>query len=134
MVLLPTKLLFLEFQRSRVHAVAKMRGSGAVLEYVAHVRVAFLAQHFGSLHEKTFVRLGSNVLIGHRLRETRPPGTGLELGAGVVRGGVAADAAEHALAMLFQQRAGERALGARGVDEVRAELRAAIDRLAGGVL
>src|SRR4051812_30152290 len=90
-------LLLLEFQRCGIDAVAQARGLRAVLEHVAQVGVALLAQHFGAAHAIALVLLGCDVFGRGGLPEARPARTGLELLVGAEQLDAAAAAAIDAL-------------------------------------
>src|SRR4051812_23478635 len=87
---------------------------------------ATAAVDLGARHaEGAILRLAHRVV--ERLPEARPAGAALELGVGGKQRQVAAGAGEDALAMLLQQRAGARPLGAVLAQDVvlhRRELRA----------
>src|SRR5262249_31717926 len=61
------------------------------------MRVAFLAQHFGALHEQRIVLLRLNVFVSRRRPETRPAGAGIELLRGPEQRRAAARAAVEAV-------------------------------------
>src|SRR5262249_8854298 len=77
-----------------------------------------MARHRGAGHaERTVLALVHRVL--QRRPETRPAGAALEFGLGREQRQVATGAAESAVAMLVEQRAGERPLGAFPAEHVK---------------
>ena len=107
-------LLFVERQGAAVDAVALAARVGrAVVEDVAEVGVAGLADDLGAPHEQAVVGPQFDVLEVGRLGEARPAGARVELGVGGEELGAAADAAVHALRLLVDVGAGEGTLGAR---------------------
>ncbi len=105
---------FLEGQGAAVDAVALAALiGGAVVEDVAEVRVAALADDLRALHQEAVVGPQFDVLEVGGLGEARPAGAGVELGVGGEELRSTADAAVHALRLLVDVGAGEGALGAR---------------------
>src|SRR5579862_1562477 len=101
----------MKHQREAVHAVAQSGRLRAVIEDVAEMAAATAAMNFGAQHaEGAVLRLADRVL--QRLIEARPAGAALILGLGREQRQVAARAGEDALAMLLEQRARSRPLGA----------------------
>ncbi len=98
-------------QRKTVHAVAKSGRFRAVVEDVAEMAAAAAAMHLGAHHAEGAVR-GRADRIVQRLPEARPAGAALILGLGREQRQVAAGAGEGALAVLLEQRARSRPLGA----------------------
>src|SRR5690242_4543582 len=105
-------LTFFEFQGAAVDAVALAARAGAVVEDVAEVGVAVLADDLGAPHEEAVVGPQLDVLEVRRLGEAGPPGAGVELRIGGEELGSATDAAVHALGLLVHVGAGEGTLGA----------------------
>src|SRR4051794_16749830 len=101
----------MEHQREAVHAVAQAGGLRAIIEDVAEMAAAAAAVDLGAQHAESAV-LGLADRVVERLVEARPAGATLEFGLGRKQRQVAAGAGEDALAMLLQQRAGARPLGA----------------------
>src|SRR3981081_4481572 len=101
----------MEFQRKAVHAVAQAGRLRPIVEDVTEMAAAAAAVNFGSQHPKGAVfGLADGVL--ERLIETRPAGAALEFRLRGKQRQVAAGASEDALAMLLEQRARSRPLGA----------------------
>src|SRR5262245_11131239 len=96
----------LEGHRHTVHAIAQARRLWAVVENVAEMAAAAVAVHRGADHAEGPILLGTDRVV-ERLPKTRPTGAAVELGIGGIERQVAAGACEGALAMLFEQRAGE---------------------------
>src|SRR5215472_13276051 len=79
---------------------------------------AAMAGHSGAGHaERTVLALVDRVL--QRRPETRPAGAALEFGLGREQRQIAAGAAESTVAMLVEQRAGERPLGAFAAQHIK---------------
>jgi hypothetical protein len=97
---------FCETHGCGVHAVTESGWAGSVVEDVAEVGVAEAAGDRGADHEHGAVGCFEDVFGGDGLPETWPAGAGVELGFGAEEGGVAADATEDAVAVLFEQAAG----------------------------
>src|ERR1700733_11119954 len=94
-----------------IHAVTKTGRLRSVIEDVAEMTAATAAVNFGAQHaEGTVFVLADRVL--QRLIEARPAGAAFEFGLRGEQRQVAAGAGENALAMLLQQRARIRPLGA----------------------
>src|SRR5215207_6244709 len=109
----PGLLLLIQRQGAAVDAVALAALVGrTVVEDVAEVGVAVLADDLGAAHEEAVVRPQLDVLEVGRLGEAGPAGAGVELGVGGEQLGAAADAAVHALRLLVPVGTGERPLGA----------------------
>src|SRR5580704_12166311 len=113
-------------QREAIHAIAQAGRLRTIVEDVAEMAAAAAAVNFGTQHaEGTVLRLAHGIL--ERLVEARPAGAAFELGVGGEQRQVAAGACEGALAMLLQQRARARPLGALLAQDLvllRRELRA----------
>src|SRR5258708_24947931 len=73
-------LLRLQLQRGRIDAVALTGGVWAIVEDVAQVPTAPLADDLGALHEEAVVRTQLDVLEVLGLVAAGPAGAGLELG------------------------------------------------------
>ena len=107
------RLAAVQLQRAAVDAVALAAlVRRAVVEDVAEVGVAVLADDLGAAHEEAVVGAQLDVLEVGRLGEAGPAGAGVELGVGGEELGAAADAAVHAGGLLVDVGAGEGALGA----------------------
>src|ERR1700722_6406066 len=101
----------MKHQRKTVHAVAQAGRLRPVVEDVAEMAAAAAAVNFGAQHpEGAVLSLADGVL--QRLIEARPAGAALEFRLRGEQRQVAAGTGEDALAMLFQERARTRALGA----------------------
>src|SRR6266404_8399512 len=68
-----------EPQRRRIHAIAQPRRAWTVVEYVAQVRIAFLAGHRGPLYTKRAIAYFPHIFFGDRLPEAGPARSGLKL-------------------------------------------------------
>ncbi|CAH2401244.1 hypothetical protein MES5069_280021 [Mesorhizobium escarrei] len=101
----------LEFQRDPVDAIAQAGRRRAVLEDVAEMAAAAGAVAFGADHAVAAVD-GRLDRTGHRIVEAWPAGAALELQLGFEQGLVAADAGKSAGALLVEQGAAARPLGA----------------------
>src|ERR1700761_3582172 len=100
----------LEGQRGRVDAVALTGRARAVTEDMAQVPATATAADLGAAHEHAVVRAQLD-RVGHgRLEETRPAGTGVELGVRPEQLVPAARALVGAILLVPEQRAGERHL------------------------
>src|ERR1700722_8625728 len=98
-------------QRKAVHAVAQAGRFRPVVEDMAEMAAAAATMNLGPQHsEGTVFGLADRVV--ERLIEARPAGAAFEFGLRGEQRQVAAGAGENALAMLVEQRAGIRALGA----------------------
>ena len=102
----------MEVERDAVDAVAKAGGARAVVEDVALVTAAARALDLGAYHAERVVDVLGDSAGLDRTREGRPAGTGVELVARVEERRAAARAEEDAGAVVFVERARERALGA----------------------
>src|SRR6266550_1587473 len=115
-----------EYQRKAVHAVAQAGRLRSVVEDVTEMAAAAAAMNFGPQHPQGPVfGLADGVL--ERLIKTRPAGAALEFRLRSEQRQVAAGAGEDALAMLLEQRARSRTLGALLAQDVillRRQLRA----------
>src|SRR6266481_8266209 len=115
-----------EHQRKAVHAVAQAGRLRSVVENVTEMAAAAAAMNFGPQHPQGPVfGLADRVL--ERLIKTRPAGAALEFRLRSEQRQVAAGAGEDALAMLPEQRARSRTLGALLAQDVlllRRQLRA----------
>src|SRR6201986_4156411 len=101
----------MKLQGNTVHAVTQAGRLRAVVEHVAEMTAAAAAVNFAAQHaEGAVLMLADRVL--QRLIETRPAGAAFEFGLRGEQRQVAAGASEDTLAMLVEQRAGKRALGA----------------------
>src|SRR5258708_3586754 len=105
-------LLRLQLQRRRVDAVALAGGVGTVVEDVAKVPAAPLADDLGALHEEAVVRAQLDVLEVLGLVEAGPARTGLELGLAVEQLRATSCAGIGPIAVLVDVFAGEGPLGA----------------------
>src|SRR4051794_13038176 len=101
----------MEDQPETVDAVAQSGRLGTVVEDVAEMAAAAPAMHLGPEHAKGAI-LGLADIALDRLVEARPARAALEFGVGGEQRQVAAGAGEDALAVLLEQRAGARPLGA----------------------
>src|SRR5439155_24632337 len=99
--------------RQGVDAVALPGGRGAVVEDVAEVAAAALAQHLDAGHEVALVDTALDVRLVLGLPEARPARTGVELRARREQDGAAAGAAVGAVVVVVDELAGEGRLGAR---------------------
>src|SRR6202035_4783860 len=101
----------MKHQRKTSHAVAQAGRLRPVVEDVAEMAAAAAAVNFGAQHpEGAVLGLADGVL--QRLIEARPAGAALEFRLRGEQRQVAAGAGEDAHAMLLQERARTRALGA----------------------
>src|ERR1700694_4748005 len=101
----------MKHQRKAVHAVAQAGRLRPIVEDVTEMAAATAAVNFGPQHPKGPVfGLADGIL--KRLIKTRPAGTALEFGFRGEQRQIAAGARENRLAMLLEQRARARALGA----------------------
>src|SRR5712671_4128121 len=101
----------MEDQRKAVHAVAQAGRLRPIVEDVTEMAAAAAAVNFSPRHPKGAVfRLADGVV--ERLIKTRPAGAALEFRLRGEQRQVAAGAGEDALAMLLEQRARSRTLGA----------------------
>src|SRR6267143_4590618 len=98
-------------QRKAVHAVAQAGRLRPIVENVTEMAAAAAAVDFGPQHPEGAV-FGLADGIVERLIETRPAGAALEFRLRGEQRQVAAGAGEDALAMLLEQRARPRTLGA----------------------
>src|SRR5712664_2391524 len=101
----------MEYQRKAVHAVAQAGRLRPIVENVTEMAAAAAAVDFGPQHPEGAV-FGLADGVVERLIETRPAGAALEFRLRGEQRQVAAGAGEDALAMLLEQRARTRALGA----------------------
>ncbi|KXK56321.1 MAG: hypothetical protein UZ07_CHB004001493 [Chlorobi bacterium OLB7] len=108
---LPLALLFGEFERGGVDAVAKPCGLGAVVEDVAQVAAAARAHHFGADHAVAAVGVIGNGRRRDWLIETWPPRSGVELGRAAEQLQPAPRAPEHAGVVVIPILVAERRLG-----------------------
>src|SRR5579863_5592243 len=98
-------------QRKAVHAIAQAGRLRSIVEQVTEMAAAAAAVNFGPQHpESPVFGLADGVI--ERLIEAGPAGAALEFGLRGEQRQVAAGASEDALAMLLEQRARARALGA----------------------
>src|SRR5690348_8456833 len=105
-------LFLLQGEGAAVDAVALAAFvGGAVVEDVAEVGVAVLADDLGAAHEEAVVRPQFDVLEVGRLGEAGPAGAGVELGVRGEELGAAADTSVHPVGLLVPVGAGEGALG-----------------------
>src|ERR1017187_2429707 len=101
----------MKYQRKAVHAVAQAGWLWPIVEDVTEMAAASAAMNFGPQHPKGAVfGLADGVL--ERLIKARPAGAALEFRLRGEQRQVATGAGEDALAMLLEQRARPRALGA----------------------
>src|SRR4030088_605828 len=101
----------MEDQRKAIHAVAQAGRLRPIVEDVTEMAAAAAAVNFGPQHPKGAV-FGLADGVAERLIKTRPAGAALEFRLRGEQRQVAAGAGEDALAMLFEQRARSRTLGA----------------------
>src|SRR5882724_2203614 len=104
-------LLWLQFERCRIDAVAQSGRTGSVLEDMPEMAVALRAQHFGSGHAVADVTLLVDMALRRRLGKARPAAAGIELGVGFEQRLSAAGADVGAGPPLMLIFAGERPLG-----------------------
>src|SRR5229473_4501410 len=116
----------MEYQRKAIHAVAQAGRLRPIVEDVTEMAAAAAAVNFGPQYpESPVFGLADGVL--QRLVKTRPAGTALEFRFRGEQRQVAAGTGEDALAMLLEQRARSRPLGAflaRDLILLRRQLRA----------
>src|SRR5688500_7327706 len=93
------RLVTVEVEAGRVHAVAQAGGLGAVLEHVAQVRMATGAPHLGADHSVAGVADELDLVVGDWLPEARPAAARVVLGAGCEERLAAGDAAVGALVL-----------------------------------
>ena len=108
----PSPSSAIEVQRAGVDAVAQAGRVRAVVEDVAEVAAAALADDLGAAHEEAVVGPGLDRVVVHRVEEARPAGAGVELGVGAEQLCAAAATAVDAVLLVVPVGAGERALGA----------------------
>src|SRR5467141_4794409 len=101
----------MEDQRKAVHAVAQAGRLRPIVKDMTEMAAAAAAVNFGPQHPKGAV-FGPADGIVERLIKTRPAGAALEFRLRGEQRQVAAGAGEDALAMLLEQRARSRTLGA----------------------
>src|SRR6202158_4841618 len=101
----------MEYQRKAVHAVAQAGRLRPIVENVTEMAAAAAAVDFGPQHPKGAV-FGLADGVVERLIKTRPAGAALEFRFRGEQRQVAAGTGEDALAMLLEQRARSRPLGA----------------------
>src|ERR1700722_19518701 len=101
----------MKHQRKTAHAVAQAGRLRPVVEDVAEMAAAAAAVNFSAQHPEGAV-FGLADGVVERLVKTRPAGAAFELGLRGEQRQVAAGAGEDALAMLLEQRARSRTLGA----------------------
>src|SRR5229473_2465934 len=101
----------MEYQGKAIHAVAQAGRLRPIVEDVTEMAAATAAVNFGPQHPESPVFGFANGVL-QRLVETRPAGTALEFRLRGEQRQVAAGAGEDALAMLLEQRARSRPLGA----------------------
>src|SRR5580704_10667676 len=100
-----------EFERHAVHAIAQAGRLRPVVEDVAEMAAAAMARYRRARHaERTVGGLVDGLV--ERRPKTRPAGAAFEFGLRREQRQVAAGAAEGTVAMLLEQFAGERPLGA----------------------
>ena len=122
---MPPSASWNETQRSRIHAVAEMRGFWAVVKNVTEVSGAFGAGNCSSDHTKVCVADLGYVLGSDRRPETRPSRSRFELRGGIEERVIAADAAIETLAVQVPVLSRECDFGvgvARDVEDSRREL------------
>src|SRR5437764_10481635 len=73
-----TLFFLLQFQRRRIHAIAKTSRLRTVGENVAEMSATICAQDFGPRHHEFFVRLRGDGILRERFVETRPAAAGFE--------------------------------------------------------
>src|SRR5215471_8683482 len=101
----------MEHQRVAIHAIAQAGRLRAVVEDMAEMAAAATAMHFRASYAVGAVFRRADGVF-ERLVEARPAGPAFELGLGGEQRQVAAGAGKGALAVLLQQRARSRPLGA----------------------
>src|ERR1700722_8083365 len=101
----------MELQRKTVHAVAQAGRLRTVIEDVAEMAAAATAMNFATQHAEGAVFPFAHGIV-ERLIEARPAGAAFEFGFRREQRQVAAGAGEDTFAVLLQQRAGPRTLGA----------------------
>src|ERR1700682_2159305 len=101
----------MEYQRKAFHAVAQAGRLRPIVENVTEMATAAAAVDFGPQHPEGAV-FGLADRVVERLIKTRPAGAALEFRLRGEQRQVAAGAGEDALAMLLEQRARSRTLGA----------------------
>src|SRR5216683_885646 len=101
----------MEYQGKAIHAVAQAGRLRPVVEDVTEMAAATAAVDFGPQHPEGAV-FGLADRVFERLVEARPAGAALEFRLRGEQRQVAAGAGEDALAMLLEQRARSRTLGA----------------------
>jgi hypothetical protein len=100
-----------EFQRHAVHAIAQAGRLRAVVEDVAEMAAAAMARDRSPRHAERAVGRFVDRLVERRPK-ARPAGAAFEFGLRREQRKVAAGTGERAVAMLLEQFAGERPLGA----------------------
>src|SRR3954454_969173 len=101
----------MEHEAKAVDAIAQPGWLGSIIEDMAEMAATAAAMHLGPRHAEGAV-LGLAERVFQRLIEARPAGAAFEFGVGRKQRQVAAGAGEDALAMLLEQRARARPLGA----------------------
>ena len=87
-------------------------GGGPSRKHVAEMAIAARAQDLDAHHAVAAIGLGRDVLVGDRLEEARPAGARIELRVRRKQRQPATDARIDAGALVVEQRAAERPLGA----------------------
>src|SRR5690242_15372675 len=89
-----------KLQCSGVHAVAQAGRRGSIIEDVSEMGTAVPATSLCARHERTAVLVQREVVFIHRLKETRPAGSGVEFRCRIEQRLAAADAAIDAVGMV----------------------------------
>src|ERR1700678_2076256 len=109
-------VILLKSQRSRIDAKTQTGRRRPILKHVSLVGAAQSAFNLHPLHAAAVVRLGHEILLGHRLEKTWPAGAGIKFRLRRKQRQSATDARVNARLMLIIKGAAEgwlRALGAR---------------------
>src|SRR5215468_3584502 len=107
----------MEHQREAVHAIAQTGRLRAIVEDVAEMAAAAAAMHFRAPDAVGAVFRRADGVF-ERLVEARPPRTAFELGLGREQRQIAAGAGKNAFAVLLQQWARARPLGALSAQDL----------------
>src|SRR4030065_2583271 len=105
-------LIAIQRERGRVDAEAQPGRRRAVREHMPEMRSALLAEHFHALRTVAGVGARHDIFRFIRLRKTRPPRAGIELGFRIEQCGTAAYAAIDSGIMAIPVRAAESRFGA----------------------
>ena len=104
-------LRFDELQRRGIHAVAQTGRLRSIVEHVAQVRIASLAEHLVPLHAVAAVAFGEDILFGDRRPEAGSAGARFKLRIGFEQVVVATDTPIDSLLVIVPILAGEGPLG-----------------------